>query len=193
MGGGDKCLIELGGRTLLDHVIARARPQVRALLLNANGDSARFRNYQLPVAADVIGGFAGPLAGVLTAMEWAQQVQRPQYRYIASFATDTPFFPHDIVTRLQTALAEEDAEIACAASMGRTHPVFALWPVRLAPLLRTAMGSEDARKVSAWMACFRTAIVAFDSTEGDPFLNINTPVDLAVAQARLAPVRPAVF
>lgn len=89
MGGGDKCLIELGGRTLPDDVIARARPQVRALLLNANGDSARFRNYRLPVAADAIGGFAGPLAAILTAMEWAQQVQRPQYRYIASFATDT--------------------------------------------------------------------------------------------------------
>lgn len=189
MGGGDKCLIEVGGRTLLEHAIVRARPQVHALLLNGNGDSARFQCYRLPVAADVIDGFAGPLAGILTAMTWAK-AERPAYRYVASFATDTPFFPRDMVARLRAALAAAGAEIACAASKGRAHPVFALWPVGLAPQLRAAMESEGVRKIDVWTARFRTVTVAFDREADDPFFNVNTPADLAEAKARLAPVRP---
>jgi molybdopterin-guanine dinucleotide biosynthesis protein A len=131
MGGGDKCLRPLGGRTILDHVLERARPQVRALVLNANGDPARFAAFDLPVAADVIEGFAGPLAGVLTGMAWAGR-HRPECPWIATIATDTPFFPTDLVARLLAAIEADGADLACAASVGRAHPVFGLWPVRLA-------------------------------------------------------------
>jgi molybdopterin-guanine dinucleotide biosynthesis protein A len=138
MGGGDKCLRPLGDRPILAHVIARARPQVEALVLNANGDPARFAAFALPVAADLIEDFAGPLAGVLTGMAWAR-ANRPDCPWIATIATDTPFFPGDLVARLRAAAQGEAAELACAASAGRAHPVFGLWPVRLADDLRRAM------------------------------------------------------
>lgn len=125
MGGGDKPLKMLGGRPILDHVIRRAQPQVSDLLLNVNGDAARFASYGLPMAGDVIDGHAGPLAGILTGMEWAAQ-HHPQAAWLASFATDAPFFPEDLVTRLRAAITAEDADMACAMSAGRTHPVFAL-------------------------------------------------------------------
>ncbi len=131
MGGGDKALRTLGGETILARVIARARPQVGALALNANGDAARFKAYQLPVIADVIEGFAGPLAGVLTGMEWAAR-SAPECPWVASFATDAPFLPGDLIARLLRAVERDGADMACAASAGRHHPVFGLWPVRLA-------------------------------------------------------------
>jgi molybdopterin-guanine dinucleotide biosynthesis protein A len=184
MGGGDKCLRPLGGATILDLVIARARPQVTALLLNANGDPARFARFGLPVAADVIEGFAGPLAGVLTGMTWAR-AERPDLRWIATLATDTPFIPPDLVARLRDALEREGANLACAASAGRTHPVFGLWPVGLADDLRRAMQDEAIRKVDVWTARHRLATVEFDATPCDPFFNTNRPEDLAEAERLL--------
>lgn len=189
MGGGDKCLKEIGGRSLLELAIARARPQVDGLVLNANGDPARFARLGLPVASDVVGGYAGPLAGVLTGMAWAQ-ANVPRCRWLASFATDTPFFPRDLVSRLMAAVQREDAEIACAASHGRSHPVFAVWPVRLADDLRAALTEEGIHKIDAWTARYRVARVDFtgpaDAPAPDPFFNVNEPEDLAAAEARLA-------
>jgi molybdenum cofactor guanylyltransferase len=186
MGGGDKCLRELGGRPILERVIARARPQARAraLILNANGDPARFAAFGLPVAADAIEGFAGPLAGVLTGMEWAR-ANRPELPWIATIATDTPFFPPDLVARMLDAIGHEGADLACAASGGRTHPVFGLWPVRLAPDLRRAMLEEDVRKVDAWTARYRLVQVSFPIEPFDPFFNTNRPEDLAEAERLL--------
>ena len=115
MGGGDKCLRALAGKPILAHVIARVRPQVGPLLLNANGDPARFAGFGLPVAADVVGDFAGPLAGVLTGLEWAA-AQAPESAWLASFATDAPFLPADLVERLLAAVVAEGADLACAAS-----------------------------------------------------------------------------
>ena len=181
MGGGDKCLRPLGDSTVLAHVIARARPQASALLLNANGDPARFAGFGLPVAADVVEGFAGPLAGVLTGMAWAR-AQRPDLPWIATIATDTPFFPHDLVARLLAATQREEADLACAASGGRAHPVFGLWPVRLADELRRAMVDEGIRKVDLWTARYRLALVDFPSAPHDPFFNTNRPEDLAEAE-----------
>jgi molybdenum cofactor guanylyltransferase len=183
MGGGDKCLRPLGAATILDQVIARARPQAAALLLNANGDPARFARFGLPVAADVVAGFAGPLAGVLTGMTWAQ-AQRPDLPWIATIATDTPFFPLDLVARLRAAVEHEGADLACAASAGRSHPVFGLWPVRLAGDLRRALQDEAVRKVDVWTARYRLAVVDFPTLPLDPFFNTNRPEDLAEA-ARL--------
>jgi molybdenum cofactor guanylyltransferase len=184
MGGGDKCLRTLGGRPILAHVIARARPQVAALVLNANGDPARFAGFGLPVAADVVEGFAGPLAGVLTGMNWAR-ANRPDRPWIVTIATDTPFFPGDLVARMLDAIAQDEADLACAASGGRAHPVFGLWPVRLADQLRTAMIDEGIRKVDVWTARYRLVEVAFPTDPIDPFFNTNRPDDLAEAERLL--------
>ena len=184
MGGGDKCLHRLGGKTLLEHVIDRARPQVSRLVLNANGDPGRFAQFGLPVAADAIGGFAGPLAGVLTGLEWAR-VHAPHCPWVASFATDTPFFPEDLVARMLAAVDEEGADIACAASGGRSHPVFGLWPVRLAGDLRHALADEDVRKIDLWTARHRLVTVQFPAEPRDPFFNVNRPDDLTHAEGML--------
>jgi molybdopterin-guanine dinucleotide biosynthesis protein A len=185
MGGGDKCLRPLGAATILEHVIVRARAQVAALVLNANGDPQRFAGFGLPVAADVIEGFAGPLAGVLTGMAWAR-ARRPECPWIATIATDTPFFPTDLVARLLAAVEGAAADLACAASGGRAHPVFGLWPVRLADDLRAAMVDEGIRKVDVWTARHRLAEAAFATDPIDPFFNTNRPEDLAEAE-RLLP------
>jgi molybdopterin-guanine dinucleotide biosynthesis protein A len=184
MGGGDKCLLKLGGKTLLEHVIERARPQVSALVLNANGDPARFTSYGLPVAADAVKGFAGPLAGVLTGLEWAAR-NAPGCRWVASFATDAPFLPTDMVQRMVDALEAEHAEMACAASGGRAHPVFGLWPVSLADALRRALAQEEVRKVDVWTARYRLIQVDFPAEPVDPFFNANRPEDLKTAERLL--------
>ncbi len=183
MGGGDKCLRPLGDKPVLAHIIARARPQVSALVLNANGDPARFAAFGLPVAADVIEGFAGPLAGVLTGMEWAAERRRDAL-WLATFATDAPFFPRDLVARLHAAVALEQADMACARSAGQDHPVFGLWPVRLRAELRNAM-EEGVRKVDLWTARYKLAVAEFPAEPFDPFFNANRPEDLAEAERLL--------
>ncbi len=185
MGGGDKPLRTLGGKPILDHVVARARPQVADLLLNVNGDPARFAAYGLPTAVDVIDGHAGPLAGVLTGMEWARKAH-PGAKWLASFATDAPFFPATLVQDLHRAVDTQGAEIACAQSADRTHPVFALWPVALADDLRAAMTQEDMRKIDAWTARYRIVHVDFPTAPFDPFFNINKPENLAEAETLFA-------
>ncbi|MBM09613.1 MAG: molybdenum cofactor guanylyltransferase MobA [Magnetovibrio sp.] len=181
MGGGDKCLRQLAGRPLLDHLIDVVTPQVDVLALNANGDSDRFTSYGLPVLADVIGGYAGPLAGVLTGLEWTQKNVSDAI-WVASFATDAPFLPVDLVARLLWAVKNEGADMACASSQGRVHPVFGIWPVSLAGDLRAAMINEDIRKIDLWTARYNLTIVDFKCKEGnDPFFNINQPDNLAEA------------
>jgi molybdenum cofactor guanylyltransferase len=186
MGGGDKCLRTLGGRPILSHIIERARPQVAALVLNANGDPARFAEFGLPVAADVVEDFAGPLAGVLTGLDWAAE-HAPSCTHVASFACDAPFFPADLVVRFLAAVEAQGADLACAASEGRTHPVFGLWPIRLKEELRRAMVEEGVRKVDVWTARYRLATVEFllaanPAGSLDPFFNANRPDDLAEAE-----------
>ncbi len=185
MGGGDKCLRTLGGETLLARAIARAKPQVGPLVLNANGDPTRFAGYGLPVIPDVIEGYAGPLAGVLSGLEWAA-AERPEIAYIATVPTDAPFFPGDFVSRLADALRREGAELACAESGGRSHPVFGLWPVRLKDDLRAALVDEGLRKIDVWTARYRLATVEFAVGVSDPFFNANTPEDLVEAESHLA-------
>ena len=187
MGGGDKALVEMGGRPLLDYAIERARPQVKGLILNANGNAARFEQFGLPVVADVIEGFAGPLAGVLTGMEWAA-ANVPDVEWLATFPVDAPFFPTDLIERMGTAIVEAGAEMACAESDGRTHPVFALWPVGRQADLRKAMVDEEMRKIDLWTARFAIVHVPFDTAGGDPFFNINRPENVEEAEERLAGV-----
>jgi molybdopterin-guanine dinucleotide biosynthesis protein A len=180
MGGGDKSLRSVGGRTILERVVERARPQVGALVLNANGDPARFARVHLPVAADVVPGYAGPLAGILTGLEWAR-ANAPGALWLASFATDAPFFPLDLVACLAEAIRAEAADLACAASAGRTHPVFGLWPLALAGPLRQALVEEGLRKIDRWTERYKVAEVGFVADPVDPFFNVNDPESLAGA------------
>ncbi|NQU57349.1 MAG: molybdenum cofactor guanylyltransferase MobA [Rhodospirillales bacterium] len=184
MGGGDKCLQQLAGRSLLAYSIEVATPQVGPLIINAAGDPARFKEFDLPVVADVIEGFAGPLAGVLSGMEWARD-NAPDADWVVSFPTDAPFFPADLVLRLLNEARGQGADMACARSNDRTHPVFALWPVRLAGDLRRAMEDEEMRKIDRWTARYNIIHVDWQATPNDPFFNINRPEDLEQAEALL--------
>jgi molybdenum cofactor guanylyltransferase len=181
MGGGDKGLIQLGGAPILRHVIERLKPQVDALMLNANGDPARFADFDLPVAADPVEGHPGPLAGVLAGLEWAAQ-DHGQACFVVTAAGDTPFLPRNLVALLVAATAAMRADMAVAASGGRSHPVFALWPVTLAGPLRQAIVGEEIRKVDRFTARYRVATAAFADQPIDPFFNINTPDELTEAE-----------
>jgi molybdopterin-guanine dinucleotide biosynthesis protein A len=184
MGGGDKCLRDLGGRPILSHIVERARPQVSDLVLNANGDAARFAAFGLPVAADTVPGFAGPLAGVLAGLDWAA-ANAPQCRRVASFAADAPFLPRDLVARLVAAADRSNADLACAASAGQAHPVFGLWRLDLREALRDALVREQIHKVDRWTARYKLVQVEFPVEPVDPFFNANTVEDLAVAERHL--------
>jgi len=184
-GGVDKASIVLGEKTLLEHAIMRARPQVSEMIINAAGQAERFSAFGLPVVADVVDGFVGPLAGVLTGFEWARQ-NRPDVNWLASFAVDTPFMPDDVIERLTNAVKAEDADIACARSDGRTHPVFALWKTELIDDLRHCLVDDEMRKVDFWTARHRVVHVNFETVPVDPFFNVNRQEDLAEAEQILA-------
>jgi molybdopterin-guanine dinucleotide biosynthesis protein A len=179
MGGGDKPLLELAGRPLLAHAAAALAPQCAALVLNANGDPARFAAFGLPVAADTLPGHPGPLAGILAGMRWAA-AHHPECPDILTVAADTPLLPGDLGERL--AAARGPAAIACAGSGGRVHPTAALWPVALADRLEAAIRA-GARRVLAWAGGEGLALAEFPAGSQDPFFNINTPEDLAAAEA----------
>jgi len=187
MGGGDKALRTLGGRTVLQRIIDTVSPQVSTLLLNANGDPARFAEYGLPVVPDVIKGFAGPLAGVLTGLEWMAE-NRPDARWLLTVPSDAPFMPKDLVVRLKSEMERNNGQLACASTNGRTHPVVGLWPVALKDDLRKAMVEEDMRKIDLWTARYNIVHVAFSTDPVDPFFNANRPEDFAEAEALLAKV-----
>jgi molybdopterin-guanine dinucleotide biosynthesis protein A len=181
MGGGDKPLRTIGGRTILEHVIARLEPQCDELILNANGDPARFAAFGLTVVADTVEGFAGPLAGILAALDWTA-ANRPGIAWVLSAATDCPFLPHDLVARLQRARQDEKAQLAVAASGGQTHPVIGLWSVALRDELRHALVLEDIRKIDRWTARYPLATVTWSAEPVDPFFNANTVDDIAEAE-----------
>ena len=184
MGGGDKPMRQIGGRTILARVIARLTPQCDGLILNANGDPSRFADFGLPVLADTVADFPGPLAGILAALDWAA-INRPDVLWILSAAADCPFLPRDLVARLHRARAEQNAELAVAASDGQSHPVIGLWSVGLREQLRHALVVEDVRKIDRWTARYRLATVEWPVETLDPFFNANTMDDIAAAE-RLA-------
>lgn len=181
MGGGDKPLRDIAGRSILERVIERLGPQCDGLLINANGDPRRFASFGLPVVADDVPDFAGPLAGVLAGLDWiARHV--PAIRWSVSVAGDTPFIPADLVARLHAGRAAAGAGLARAASGGRGHPVIGLWPVALRGDLRTFLVEEGQRKVGAFGARHGAAEVVWPVEPYDPFFNANAPDDLAAAE-----------
>jgi molybdenum cofactor guanylyltransferase len=184
MGGGDKPMRQIGGRTILERVIARLKPQCGELILNANGDPARFARFGLPVIPDTVENFPGPLAGILAALDWTA-ANRPDVSLVLSAAADCPFLPRDLVARLSEALVKEDAQLAVAASDGQSHPVIGLWRVALRDELRHALVQEDVRKIDRWTARYKLATVEWPVDTLDPFFNANTMDDIAEAE-RLA-------
>lgn len=193
-GGGDKGLLAIGATSMLGHVIDRLRPQVGAMAINANGDPARFAGFGLPVVADTIGGFVGPLAGILAGMRWACR-HAPGCRFVVSVSSDAPFLPADLVARLLSAIEHRQTAIAIAQSGGELHPVIGMWPVVHADDLEHALG-HGVRKVLAWTDRHGTVPVPFEpvrigEADVDPFFNANTPDELAEARRMLAGARPA--
>jgi molybdenum cofactor guanylyltransferase len=184
MGGGDKARLRIGNESILERVLARMQPQCEKLIINANGDPARFADTGLPVVADSIPGFAGPLAGILAGLDWAAE-HAPNASDIVSVPGDCPFLPPDLVERLAAAQARERQVIACARSGEWRHPVIALWPVALRGELRNALVEEGVRKIETWTARHGVAIADWPATPIDPFFNVNTPADAAAAE-RLA-------
>jgi molybdopterin-guanine dinucleotide biosynthesis protein A len=184
MGGGDKPMRQIGGRTILERVITRLKPQCDELVLNANGDPARFASFGLPVIADSVENFPGPLAGILAALDWTA-ANRPGVSLVFSAAADCPFLPRDLVARLTEALVNENAQLAVAASDEQSHPVIGLWSVALRDELRHALVQEDIRKIDRWTARYRLATVSWPTEPLDPFFNANTMDDIAEAE-RLA-------
>lgn len=180
LGGGDKALQLVGGRTVLARLIERLSPQVARLILNANQDPARFAPFGLPVVPDGLPGHPGPLAGVLAALDWAA-AHGAGAEWVVTVPGDCPFIPLDLAARLHAARAREGAQLAAAASGGRTHPVIGLWPVALQAELRHALVAEDTRKIDAFTGRYRHATVSWPAAPVDPFFNVNTPGDLAEA------------
>lgn len=178
---GDKAMLQLGGKPILEHVISRLRPQVDHVVINANGPSQRFARFDLPVVPDPVAGFAGPLAGILAGLEWACETE-PKAKWLVSVACDTPFFPENLVTRMLADTVARSADMACAASGGRHHPVFGLWPVSSTDDLRQAVTVEGIRKVDVFTNRYRLAVSQFANEPDDPFFNVNRPEDLERAQ-----------
>lgn len=195
MGGGDKGLLQVGDTSLLDRVCDRLRPQVADMALNANGDPARFANLGLPVIADSIEGFAGPLAGVLAGLDWAAEQGA---EVIVTAAADTPFFPTDLAARLLDAAGgmEHPLVLATTPRTGdellksgggkriNRHPTFGLWPVALRDDLRAAL-QDGLRKVVIWTDKHGGREALFSADPFDPFFNVNTPADLERAEELL--------
>ena len=183
MGGGDKALLDLGGKPMLAHVIARLAGQVQTLAISVNGDPVRFQPFGLPVLVDATGDFAGPLAGVLAGLRWARAECAS---YVVTVPSDSPFVPLDLVARLTDAALSAPSRFAVASSGGRVHPVAGLWPMDMAEVIEAAL-ARDERRVQAFVEKAGAAVVSFDDVSigeasVDPFFNANTPEELQAAR-----------
>ena len=185
MGGGDKGLIRIGGATILERALARVGPQCAGLIINANGDPARFARFGLPVVADDVEGFAGPLAGILAGLDWLA-ANEPAIGWLASVPGDCPFLPRDLVRRLNAARTAARVPLACAKSGDWRHPVVGLWRVDLRADLRRAVVAEGLRKIEVWTARHGVALAEWPADPVDPFFNVNTPEDAAAAEQMAA-------
>lgn len=181
MGGRDKALIELGGQSLLDRLRARLSSQVGALAINTNAELGAAAHGH-DVVPDRFAGLPGPLAGIHAGLAWAESI--PGVTHVATASVDTPFLPADFVARLASARAD-GSTVAVARSEGRLHPTCALWPVALRVRLEAFLAEGATGKVLAFAEEVGYIAVDFPAVPFDPFLNINTPEDLAKATAFL--------
>lgn len=185
MGGGDKTLLDLNGKPMLEVILDRLSPQVPHIVLNANGDAGRFSRFSLPVVPDSISGFAGPLAGILAGLEYARD-HMADITHVVSVAGDTPFFPADMVNRFLALTPAEKPVIALASSSDKLQPVFGLWPVALAEDLHDWLAKGQSGKVLAFVDRHDSIEVVFEldqATGLDPFFNANRPDDLETARS----------
>lgn len=181
MGGGDKGMRQIGGETILSRALSRIAPHCQSIALNANGDPSRFAAFGLPVVADSIADFAGPLAGILAGMDWVA-ANRPDVDWMASVPGDCPFLPRDLIPRLHTVRIAEGKPLACAKSGDWRHPVVAIWPVELREELRRALTDEGLRKIEVWTERYGVAIAEWPDEPIDFFFNVNRPEDLRKAE-----------
>jgi len=181
MGGGDKCLLPLAGKTLLQRTIDRASPQVNQLLLNANGNSLRFARTRLPVIPDIFANNLGPLAGIHAGLNWMES-HSPNAEWLVSFASDTPFFPENLTETLLQAADSGSTKLVVATSKHTMHPVFALWHISLKPGIETVLQAGETPRLLDWMKANNAFEVDFQAETYDPFFNINTPQDLYAAE-----------
>ena len=177
MGGGNKCLLKIGKKTMLDYVIARASRQVSKLSINVNGENSAFESYNLPLIQDSVKGYVGPLGGILSGIEWAKKNFK-EIKFVASFASDAPLFPENLIQRMGEMIQKNNANIAYAKSGTRTHPVFGLWSVDLMEDLKSALINDGVRKIDSWAKNYSLIEVPFTINDIDPFINVNKPEDL---------------
>lgn len=188
MNGTNKGLMDLGGKTLLEHGLNRLSEQTHPVAINANHDLEQIEQFRVPVVKDTFEGYQGPLAGILAGMEWARD-HAPNATWLMTAAGDSPFFPNDLVSKLKARLG--DSEIVLATAQGVPHPIFGLWHLDLSEKLRKFMEQETTRKVRAFTDMHRLAFcpiepVIMNGHEIDPFFNINRPQDLDEARELLA-------
>ena len=185
MAGADKASRMLGGKPLIAHVLAALKPQCGVMVINANGNAARFGALGVPVVPDDVPGFAGPLAGILAGLDHLAG-RHPDLSHAVSAATDTPFLPADLVAKLDAARLTAKADIAIARSDNIVHPTFALWPIGVRADLREALVDEDLHRVTTFFSRYRCAYADWSAAPFDPFFNVNTPDDLRIAEQILA-------
>jgi len=183
MGGGDKARLKIGGSTILDRVLATLSGQCVDVIINANGDPARFADTGCAVVPDNVPNYPGPLAGILAGLDWLA-AQQNGVEWIVSVPGDCPFLPDDLVEKLHLARRKLGAGVplACARSGEWRHPVIGLWPLALRADLRKALVEEDLRKIEVWTARHGIAIADWPAEPIDPFFNVNTPEDAARAE-----------
>jgi molybdenum cofactor guanylyltransferase len=182
MGGGDKARIKIGGVSILQRMLTCLTPQCSRVIINANGDTARFADAGCAIVADNVPDFAGPLAGILAGLDWAA-ADAPAIEWLVSVPGDCPFLPKDLVPRLHDARTASNVPLACASSGEWRHPVVGLWPVSLREDLRHALVDENLHKIELWTARHGIAIAEWSTIPFDPFFNVNTPEDAARAEA----------
>jgi len=184
MNNQDKGFIQLAHKPLFEHVLERLSPQCDSIIISSNKESQQLSSYDLPIIKDSLEGLLGPLAGLLACMQWVRKHQ-PGVQWIASVPVDTPFIPQNLVSTLYQSMLENTADIACATSNGRTHPVIALWPIRLLDDLEAALSKENIRKIDLWTSRYKVSLPDFSDSLLDPFYNINCHEDLVHAEALL--------
>ena len=175
MNGIDKALMEINEKTLLSIAINKATQQTKYIVLNSNRDPSIFKNYNIKVIKDTISNHPGPLAGVLSGIEWFYKNNK-KIKWVVSLPVDSPFFPNNLIKKLYETVVKSKKLIGVSSSNGRNHPVFSIWHISLMQPLQEAL-NNNIRKIDLFTQPYNPAVVDFSSSV-DPFFNINTPEDL---------------